>query len=191
MLIDIFKISVYKKILNCDITQLKEFAFWCEKNSINNKISNVGGYQSPNLSLEEVVLQDLINLLKINANIYTSTLQIKPKIKLSNMWFNINGYKDFNKSHIHTNSIVSGVFYIQTPKDCGNINFINNEEIQMYLSCEEINKFVPENSCHWVLPAIKNTCYLFPSWLKHYVEPNLNMYEKRISISFNFNIDKN
>ena len=41
------------------------------------------------------------------------------------------------------------------------------------------------NSGTWWLPSEENNLYLFPSWLKHRVEPNLNKNENRISISFN------
>ena len=42
-----------------------------------------------------------------------------------------------------------------------------------------------ENSLEWWMPSIENYLYLFPSWLSHWVEPNLNKKEERISISFN------
>ena len=34
-------------------------------------------------------------------------------------------------------------------------------------------------------PVAENTLYLFPGWLNHFVNPNLNKTEERISISFN------
>ena len=40
------------------------------------------------------------------------------------------------------------------------------------------------NAETWWKPAVEKRLYLFPSWLNHYVDPNLNQQE-RISISFN------
>jgi uncharacterized protein (TIGR02466 family) len=41
------------------------------------------------------------------------------------------------------------------------------------------------NSSIWKIEPEENICILFPSYLKHYVEPNLNKKE-RVSISFNY-----
>ena len=49
------------------------------------------------------------------------------------------------------------------------------------LNFTEFNKY--NSSYHW-MPAKENTLYIFPSWLKHKVEPNMNN-DERISISFN------
>ena len=35
-----------------------------------------------------------------------------------------------------------------------------------------------------VMPAYEGGLYIFPSWLEHYVSPNMSQ-DKRISISFN------
>ena len=43
----------------------------------------------------------------------------------------------------------------------------------------------PYNSATWKIPPTNNTLLLFPSWLNHTVDPNMNKKEKRISISFN------
>ena len=46
-------------------------------------------------------------------------------LQMSNLWFNINGYKDYNNLHDHQNSILSGAFYIdvEEPDLMGNIEF--------------------------------------------------------------------
>ena len=40
----------------------------------------------------------------------------------------------------------------------------------------------------WWLPAEKNLLYIFPSYLYHTVEPNLNKEENRISLSFDISL---
>ena len=52
---------------------------------------------------------------------------------------------------------------------------------------EEYNQY---NTSLVKAPAIENTLYLFPSWLMHYVESNMNKTEERISISFNISPSK-
>ena len=52
---------------------------------------------------------------------------------------------------------------------------------------EEYNQY---NTSLVKAPAIENTLYLFPSWLNHFVESNMNKTEERISISFNISPSK-
>jgi hypothetical protein len=45
-----------------------------------------------------------------------------------------------------------------------------------------------QNSLVYGMPAIQNRLYMFPSWLRHSVKPNLNKNEDRISFSFNIGV---
>ena len=105
---------------------------------------------------------------------------------LGNMWANINPPGGYNRPHLHPNSHFSGVYYVKTPKDSGN------------LVCNE-----PRLGAHMVMPTRKNgkppkelwrevqlepkegRIIVFPSWLWHLVEPNQSN-DIRISVSFNF-----
>ena len=49
-------------------------------------------------------------------------------------------------------------------------------------------KLDEKNSMSWWLPAEKNLLYIFPSYLYHTVEPNLNKEENRISLSFDISL---
>jgi len=44
------------------------------------------------------------------------------------------------------------------------------------------------NSSTWTLPATSNRLYLFPAWVKHMAEPNLNENSLRISFAFDLDI---
>ena len=48
-----------------------------------------------------------------------------------------------------------------------------------------IKNFNSYNSHCWEFIPEENVIYLFPAWLKHSVQPNLNKNEERISFSFN------
>lgn len=185
-LIELFKQPVLEIKLNENLKKISNFCLKIKKENKKKTISNVGGFQSNNLNIEENVLKSLIKNILTNSNIFSNEiLKIKNKINISNIWVNINGYKDFNKPHTHPFSIISGVFYVKTPKNCGNIIFLNDSKIENYI-LEGIVDYNQYNSSYWFLPAKENTLYLFPSWLNHYVEPNLSN-EERISISFNLN----
>ena len=102
------------------------------------------------------------------------------------MWVNIGLYKDSNSSHNHPFCDISGVYYVKTPEKCGNITFEHPAiDVLDYYFPKPSGEFNEYNSPNWWKPAVENSLYLFPGWLKHYVEPNLNKTEERVSISFN------
>ena len=110
-----------------------------------------------------------------------------------NMWANINMRYSHNRNHVHPGALWSGVYYIQTPKDSGRIWFTDPRG--------EAHTMVPRHGPHkdrsqWrevYYEPIPGRLILFPGWLTHEVEPNLNKEFKeddrrgyRYSLSFNF-----
>ena len=106
--------------------------------------------------------------------------------RISNLWFNINRHKDYNDAHNHPNCVFSGVYYVHIPKESGNTVFehplIDVMSFANYnISFKKWNSY--NSSVVWKR-AKENLLFIFPSWLKHRVEPNLSDGD-RISISFN------
>ena len=172
------------------ITDLKDFVNKVRKEDTGRIISNIGGYQSNSLNLKDSHLIPLHNHILSETNKFSSTFNFTNNLfKIDNMWININGYKDYNIPHIHTHTLFSGVYYISTPKDCGNIRFLNGHEKTMsYDWVGHFKDYNNYNALQWFLPSEKYKCYIFPSYLTHFVEPNLNSKEERISISFNISL---
>ena len=182
-IIEPFKDIIFEICLNENLNEYLKYSRKLKKQK-GRKISNVGGFQSDQLDLKEKIIQSLIKNIETHANIICNDfLKINKKIKLSNMWFNINYYKDYNISHVHSFSIMSGVFYIKTLKNSGNLIFKRNHALEYCVKDTpvEYNSF---NSTTFTIPSKENTLYLFPSWYEHYVEPNLSK-EERVSVSFN------
>jgi uncharacterized protein (TIGR02466 family) len=189
MIKDIFKVPVCINKLKLDTKKIETFCTNLKLKDKGRTISNIGGWQSDDLNLNKKIikLKELLVDITKHGDLFVNSLKIKnkDKIKIHNLWININEYKDYNISHKHPGSLISGVYYVKTPKDCGNIIFEHPSEI---LTCEwrkEYSEYNNYNSQTWWLPSEENYLYLFPSWLKHRVEPNLNKNENRISISFN------
>jgi uncharacterized protein (TIGR02466 family) len=105
---------------------------------------------------------------------------IRPYITIS--WTNINERGHGHHKHTHPNSIVSGVFYVQTT-DEDKIHF-SLPQTPREIKLPKPVEFNPSNSETWWLPASQNTLYLFPSTLTHYVE-SIDTDRTRISLSFN------
>ena len=186
---DIFKVPVYSTQLNLDIKKLQSFCNEYYHKDLGKSLSNVGGYHSNNLPLNDVSLHPLIKEINTHSSKFAKEFINNNEQALNKMWINISLYKDTNKIHNHPGADISGVYYVKTPDECGNIVFEHpaHNVFSYYLNqkgtiFEGFNEY---NSPTWWKPAVENTLYLFPGWLKHYVEPNLNKTEERISISFN------
>ena len=190
---DIFRVPVYSTQLNLDIKKLQSFCNEYQQKDTGKTLSNVGGYHSNDLPLNKLKwplgesLHPLIKEIGIHSSKFAKEFINNNEQVLSNMWINMGLYKDANKTHNHPGADISGVYYVKTPDDCGNIVFEHPAlDVLNYYSPETKSKeFNEYNSPTWWKPAVENHLYLFPGWLKHRVEPNGNKTEERISISFN------
>jgi len=87
--------------------------------------------------------------------------------------------------HIHPRAHFSGVLFIKTPKQDGNLVFFRNEKSSNMMG-EGFFEGSDFNGSYNVSPKEK-MILLFPSYLQHMVEPH---FEEgyRISVSFNIRI---
>ena len=192
MIHDIFKIPVYEVDLDLDTEKLYVLCNQHKTNSPSRIRTNVGGYQSDNLDLTfakvDSVLGPLLKEIQIHSSNFAKEFVDNHQQSLSNIWMNINSFGDYNRCHNHPDSTISGVYYVKTPRCCGNIVFehpaisVFNYYFKDAISREKYNEY---NAQAWWKPAVENRLYLFPSWLLHKVQPNLNPKKERISISFN------
>jgi len=186
-LVDVFKISVLTGFLNLEnkdnfIKNLNEI-----KKGEGRKISNLSGFQSYDLSHNDEVFFPFLKEIEFHTNKLAFQLGLQDTLKVSNFWLNVNKYKDSNSLHNHPGAVFSGVYYINVPKNSGAIVFRNPaiHFLEMYWP----NKFVKDFNCStsslWKINPGNNQVVIFPAWLDHFVEPNMNEMEERISIAFN------
>jgi len=187
----IFTVPVSHKDLNLNTTELVSFAYDLKTKDAGRVLSNTGGWQSNNVDLTDLTLQPLcIEILKF-AKDYCDLVNFKKNLQilLTNGWFNINGYKDYNITHDHPGCVISGVYYLQSNKDSGGITFYNPSNIIDWSWPDHIKeKYSTINSNTYNHSSIINRLILFPSWLKHSVQPNMDKQMERISFSFNISI---
>lgn len=117
-------------------------------------------------------------------------LQIrKLNLFISNSWINKHKPGDGARDHIHTNSIFSGVLYLNVPEgDAGNISFHLPFIVPTYTTStldpetKENNLF---NSRVWNITPKTGDILIFPSHLMHGVATNTTK-ENRYSLAFNY-----
>ena len=122
---------------------------------------------------------------------YNNLLGKKSKLRISLSWANRTKPGEGHHVHKHPNSIISGVFYLNdSPESKINLASPFEDMTQMH----DINKEGAElNQFNWseyYYTPQKNTCILFPSYIRHYVNKNTSD-EDRYSIAFNTFFDYN
>jgi uncharacterized protein (TIGR02466 family) len=123
-----------------------------------------------------------------SVNIFTrSILHVHPNIEfyLTTSWITKHNPGEWVNSHYHPNSIISGVLYLQTDDNTGNIVFSNEVaktfSTTLQLDFKEFNIY---NSSMWSISPKENQLLLFPSTLLHEIKPN-NSNIIRYSLAFN------
>ena len=186
---NLFPIPVLATELNYPVDKIETL---CQQERLKNSKgvtkSNLGGWQSDDINYLDSPFSFLLDVEKICQEYAENVLLTDRQLYLCNAWININQKDNSNIVHVHPGSVLSGVYYVKTPKECGNIVFLHPGSDLLTWAW---GNFIPESnqnaysSPRWWLPAKANTLYIFPSWLKHSVQPNMSD-EERISISFNF-----
>ena len=194
--------------LDLDTDKLTELAFEMQhKDKKGKEISNKGGWHSDIIheeKHEEVIkhkefikLNKKINqyLQKYHSEVFRGMIwkdNLKHRLESQEMWVNINEKHHYNEWHNHSNSTLSGTYYIKHDGSIENgiivfkhpvfqfpfimkTHWPNKELIERYNEVtSEIIDFLPQS----------NMLLIFPSWLEHKVETNLKD-DTRISLSFN------
>ncbi len=174
---------------------------------------NVYGGQESSLTYDESLLS-VLSIAESSAKDIAKFMGVVKENnnvpKVSCFWGNVNKEKQFNPPHVHANSDLSGAYYVKIPTSeehtedqdvaAGKICFHDTrlekcastplyEENLGYLDLASYS--FPKGTSHnpWLDNVAKfkpeeGMMIIFPSWLLHYVEPNL-CKEDRITISFN------
>lgn len=147
--------------------------------------SNVLGWHS------QSNLFQLHELAELKAIIDAAVVQVAQamnyghiRIASANCWANVNPKYASNKIHDHANCLFSGVYYVQTPPNCGHLMFYDPRSARTFYkpSVQDFTAYTADAIAH--VPEA-GLLLIFPSWLRHGVEPNLSD-EDRVSISFNY-----
>ncbi len=165
-----------------------------EKKEIDKLISvgmkeNIGNTSTENYYIFNTgKLKKIKQFFEQQINIYVEQI-IKPREELdfyiTQSWLNITKPGEWRWEHSHSNSIISGVFYISTEEGDNLQVFDPNQRLKdtITISPKEYNLW---NSTNWSFLVNNNDLLLFPSWLRHRVDMrNESATTDRISLAFN------
>ena len=158
---------------------------WCEKHGYP-------GYTSfaTQTDLAEYVpaIARLMKILDRHAAEFTKELHWDirgGKPVCDSLWVNVMPEGGSHTSHIHTNSVISGTYYVAVPPGAGPIVFEDPRHPQMMAAPPRKSSAPREFKHHISETPQDGTVLLWESWLRHEVPLN-KANGLRISISFNY-----
>ena len=182
----LFSSPVYNSFINIDIKPFLNFALKQKKTPYYDTITN---QKQKNISLSSLDLNVLKHkpLKKLNdkiiehINTYTKdVLKYKTDFKLTTSWLTFTDPGSSSQIHKHHNSKFSGIVYLQTDKNSGDLSF-EDYSGDFMLDIKEYNIY---NSMLWLYKPFNNKIIIFPSHLHHKILKN-NSNIQRVSLAFN------
>lgn len=146
--------------------------------TINKRILDDPAFQQMRSDIMKHVENFTKNSLKISNHIV---------FKIQNSWAMKHKKGDFSQNHLHVNSILSGIVYLDVDKISGNLvlhkdpNYSNLFPPAIDLPFDERNIF---NSKTWSFTPEEGQIFIFPSNLTHSVETSMSD-NLRYCIAFN------
>ena len=151
-----------------------------------------GGYTSYG-SLDQVhrlssTFMELERLLDRHVRAYSRALEWDlggRALAMTDCWINIMPQGVTHGLHLHPNSVVSGTYYVRTPRGCPGLKFEDPRMSRFMASPPRRADASASGRTHVTYPAKAGQVTLFESWLRHEV-PSNPLKSERISISFNY-----
>ena len=188
MIHNLFSSKILETKINCNLQEIKKYCLDVYKRcpSVYNKNKSLEGYKSPSFNPDRIINYQFLD--KLFKNITKAVSDINQKyefpydLNLRNYWVNVNEPRTFNNVHNHTDCVFSGVFFVDVPKDSGNLYFVDPQT--PLFEHNPLSKFIQTK--HYLEPK-NGYVVLFPSWTLHAVEMNSSKYS-RISIAFDYSL---
>jgi uncharacterized protein (TIGR02466 family) len=190
--IDWFPTSIWRfnvvdhQMLNQKLMQLIEEERRRDPAGLGGRSTRLGWHSTDRLH-DHPGMQEFVGILHENVAEVVRAYRVdttKVAVKLATCWAIVNGKLASGVIHCHPNSFLSGVYYVNTNDDSGDIFFQDPRHVASMWSCP-VTEYTP-----WTIRQVSyrpapGGMLIFPSWLHHGVEPNLSD-DLRVSLSFNF-----
>ncbi len=160
----------------------------------SQKFTNHGnGYMTAENFLEYSEMQSVKNYItqKVKEYLYGDcgiSREIIPELVTS--WVNLHKKGDWGQQHSHYNSVVSGVWYLETTPESG--EFIIHPDNKLFGNLLDLPRRVYNefNGDQYAFTPQNGDLLLFPSTMKHSVTSN-NSDKERLSLAFNYMVRGN
>ena len=168
---EIFATQIHVVDFNVDLEEVKRLCVEHSKNVESTHRSNLFGYQSPSDLFEREEFRPLMDEITASVN----GVMMRSLTEL-NAWVNINKKNGMNKKHTHPGCYRSAVLYVSNAHSP--IRFFDPRPAAVHVEDSPVFSFTPT----------KGQLLIFPAWLEHDVEPNMEENKTRITIACNYGI---
>lgn len=197
----LFSKPVYAKVIDIDVDKIipliEEYKFNCIRKGAGEELSDKdswkfksSGFKSTfdsSASTYKYVLKNkkmkfLKDKLMEEFYLYSSgVLKYTNKFNITTSWFTKCEGGQQSGFHNHNNCMLSGVLYLTTDENCGNIKFQNFDDKRYLIHKEEYNVF---NSIEYSFKPSEGLLLIFPSEMWHRIEENKSDITRH-SLAFN------
>jgi len=177
----LFSKPIYYNKLNIDTKKIVKLIQGKTRKSQNNRDEENNNdeflyiLENPELKF---IKNTILNELKQFAN---NELKYVNDFKITTSWATIIRPSEKSQFHNHNNCMLSGVLYVQTNKNCGDIVFENFQTQNIQPKVTEWNVY---NSRKWSYEPTDGDIIIFPSEVNHMIETNKSNIVRH-SIAFN------
>jgi uncharacterized protein (TIGR02466 family) len=151
--------------------------FWGEKTHSVSDASFSSNF------IEQFNLLEFQKEINLHVSQYVKLLgSSRSNFKIKSSWFTNTIPGEYTRTHNHSYSDISGVYYLKTNQRDGDLTFLSPNpclSLTLFAKLGDTVSYKPENG----------KIVLFPGWLYHSVTEN-DTDENRISVSFNIYFEK-
>jgi|APCry1669189369_1035219.scaffolds.fasta_scaffold01618_8 uncharacterized protein (TIGR02466 family) len=185
-LLQLYPTPVYISKLESITKELKELIV-TEKYEV--MYSGTATYTSNQQLLSEPAYKILQEEIDAHVEHYVRDyLQVNPnqKFYMTNSWGVCMPQGSYANPHAHTNSLISGCFYLNSDTNFGSFNINRNyDNIFTSTLCPEFTEYTTINSGSYSIQPEEDMIILMPSLVIHAVSPNQST-NSRYSVAFNY-----
>lgn len=180
MILEVFAEPIYKGEMVFSERELSYFSSVRQKGDYKNTYGNYTSNDSFVLENEE--LSDVKVQVQQHLNHYLKNIigASNVSLQVTQSWLNFNDYNSSHHTHIHVNSIISGVIYT-TPDPASLVVFRKQDYFPLRPMITNMTEY---NNPMKVIPVKQGDIVLFSSQLPHGVQSN-KTNKTRTSLAFN------
>lgn len=178
----IFPVPVFLSKIEREFTPLEKTLIFDEdrRKNIGNKISK------DSYVLDRAEFEGLREFVQANLDAYIRDV-CRPRegveVYITQSWVNYSGPGESHHLHMHHNSFLSGVLYLDAEREHDSIVFSANKHHVLRLMTDDYTQF---NSDTWRFHVGAGDIVIFPSTLSHFVDPVAEDRKfTRVSLAFN------
>jgi len=149
----------------------------------NDHENNSSDFYKKNKILNENEVPYLFDFINTNARLYAENTNMNAS-HMCNYWVQNYDTNQTHHQHTHPHCSISGVYFIRSNENAGNLRFENPNPYVKIVLWENVKKW--NGISHYDITPKKGMLVLFPSYMTHQVLPSNSSDVIRTSLAFNY-----